>query len=86
MLKVGGLPLAFGRIGSKTALSNLTAPVRGCSLPPRLRPRSFNILTRKNPEASATLHHHLADDIEARQAKLRHMADESKEGPKPTSQ
>lgn len=38
----------------------------------------FNVLTRKNPEASARLHHHLQDDVAARQAKLIAMAEEGK--------
>lgn len=42
------------------------------------RENRFNALTRKNPESSAKLHHHLQDDIAARQAKLQAMADESK--------
>lgn len=42
------------------------------------RENRFASLTRKNPKVSAELHHHLQDDIDARQAKLKKMADDSK--------
>eukprot|EP00878_Enallax_costatus_P008477 GHUV01008861.1.p1 GENE.GHUV01008861.1~~GHUV01008861.1.p1 ORF type:complete len:276 (+),score=125.80 GHUV01008861.1:268-1095(+) len=38
----------------------------------------FNILTRKNAQVAGELHHHLQDDIDTRQAKLKKMADDSK--------
>ena len=38
----------------------------------------FNILTRKNAQVAGELHHHLQDDIDTRQAKLKKMAEDSK--------
>ncbi|WIA36898.1 hypothetical protein OEZ86_008144 [Tetradesmus obliquus] len=43
------------------------------------RENRFSSLTRKNPKASEELHHHLQDDINSRQAKLKRMEAEGKE-------
>jgi hypothetical protein len=61
-------------------------PDPSAPLPLSNHPPSFAILSRKDPEAAAELHHELDDAIHLRQERLQRRAADSKPAPKPAAE